>query len=321
MADKQLRFWSLRWSCPTKDTIYAEGLREFLKTLFDKFVFQLENTEREVEGKIKDNPHYQIFAHSASSTRKFTLVRQINGAGYQGLDVRPSSTEGISSLQNYCMKRDKTYVAGPWNEDGLMDIEVPYDGSDLKYIADSPYPWQKYFMDKFLTQPDPRKIYWVCDLKGNSGKSEFVKYCAFKYGANFMGWCKYADAANLVQGAAKKKIFIFDLVRTKPRDISHGDLYSAIESIKGGLINNTKYVTQSLFFHKPHVVVFSNELPQFDKLSLDRWVILFMDSDRSFSLGEHTAEEAQLVVPPIDRKRKLDSKSYAVPLYKKARTP
>lgn len=304
MESKQLRFWSLRWSVSSADLANAEKLQAFLPTIFDKFIFQLENSRPLVEGKVCDNYHYQGYAHSASSTRKFTLARAFNANGFSGLEVSPASTAGITALQKYTMKFD-TYVAGPWSEAGLLHVEKPYDGADLAYIADHPYPWQSYFIEMFAGSPDPRKIIWVYDPHGNTGKSEFVKFCAFHYGANFLGWSKYSDVANLVNGAERKSIFLFDLVRTKPKDVSAGDLYSAIESIKSGLINNTKYQAKNIFFARPHVLVFSNSLPDYSKLSRDRWCVMTMTPEkRLVTYEEEVVKEKPLEVFRIGKRKR-----------------
>lgn len=292
---KQLRFWAIRWSVPSSDPSLVASFSAALQTCFDKFVFQLECTRPIVirdDGlpEVKENWHYQCFAHSNVSTRKFTLVRglEAHGPGFRGIHIEPASTPGIKALQSYCMKRDSTYVAGPWNEDGLMaSYELPYDASDLKVISDSPYPWQKKILAIMDQEPDPRKIYWIYDPVGSAGKSDFTKYCAFHRGAQFMGWAKYADAANLVYKAKKRHIFIFDLTRSKPRDFSDGDIYSAIESVKSGMINNTKYETETVFFRKPHVVVFSNDQPNLKKLSADRWQIYEITPDKDIDVIEN----------------------------------
>jgi len=47
------------------------------------------------------------------------------------------------------------------------------------------------------------------------------------------------------------------------------DMYSAIEEVKTGYIVNTKYETGVKLFDRPHVIVFSNYLPDGARLSSD----------------------------------------------------
>ena len=49
--------------------------------------------------------------------------------------------------------------------------------------------------------------------------------------------------------------------------------YSAIESLKDGLLFSGKYEGGVKLFPPPHVVIFANFLPDMTKLSIDRWDI------------------------------------------------
>lgn len=62
---------------------------------------------------------------------------------------------------------------------------------------------------------------------------------------------------------------IFDIPRNQGNNVS----YSAIESIKNGLICNTKYETGTKVFNSPKIMVFSNMAPDLESLSEDRWKI------------------------------------------------
>jgi hypothetical protein len=44
-------------------------------------------------------------------------------------------------------------------------------------------------------------------------------------------------------------------------------------------MTSVKYETSTLVFNCPHVFCFSNELPEFDKLSSDRWKIWYIEND------------------------------------------
>lgn len=56
--------------------------------------------------------------------------------------------------------------------------------------------------------------------------------------------------------------------------------YQAIESIKDGLICNNKFECGSFICNSPHVVIFANCLPEFDKLSIDRWNIYKVNNNK-----------------------------------------
>jgi hypothetical protein len=52
------------------------------------------------------------------------------------------------------------------------------------------------------------------------------------------------------------------------------DLFSVIEDLKNGVFESNKYHPETRFLNEtPHVVVFANDWPEFNRLSLDRWVL------------------------------------------------
>jgi len=134
------------------------------------------------------------------------------------------------------------------------------------------YPWQKNIETIFLQKPDKRKIYWFWEETGNIGKTEFVKYMVIKHKALFCSGGKHADLMNLVfnQNMDECTGVLFDIPRAHRGHIS----YTALESIKNGMVCNTKYETGVKIFNSPHIFVFANYPPEDpDMLSADRWVI------------------------------------------------
>ncbi len=138
-------------------------------------------------------------------------------------------------------------------------------------IIENLYSWQKSIEDIILTEPDDRKVYWFWENKGNVGKSAFIKYCCVKHKVAFCCGGKYSDIMNLIFNTDMDKCncVMFDIPRCNNGHIS----YSSIESIKNGLICNTKYETGYKVFNSPHIIVFANEPPDDGMLSEDRWVI------------------------------------------------
>ena len=153
------------------------------------------------------------------------------------------------------------------------------DGDIVRYGYPKPInliselrPFQAELEQLYLTEPDDRKIYWLWESTGNIGKSAFVKYMVVKHGCLFCDGGKKADLINLVFNANMDccRCIIWDLPRCAKGNIS----YSTLESIKNGLICNTKYETGVKVFNSPHIFVFANFPPEDeDKLSQDRWVI------------------------------------------------
>lgn len=134
------------------------------------------------------------------------------------------------------------------------------------------YPWQKEIENLIFTEPDDRSVYWFYDKTGNIGKSAFIKYCAVKHKALFCCGGKMSDIMNLVfnQNMDDCNCVMFDIPRANEGCVS----YTALESIKNGMVCNTKYETGVKLFNPPHLICFANFRPNDEsKLSADRWKI------------------------------------------------
>jgi len=139
-------------------------------------------------------------------------------------------------------------------------------------ILETLYPWQKD-AEALLTATsiDDRIVHWWHEEKGNIGKSAFAKYMVVKHKALYCCSGKYADLINLVFNVDMDecRCIIFDIPRNQGNNVS----YSAIESIKNGLICNTKFETGTKVFNSPHVLILCNSPPDEECLSTDRWQI------------------------------------------------
>ena len=151
-------------------------------------------------------------------------------------------------------------------------------------IIENLYPWQLEVETIFKGDVDDRKIYWFFDRVGNNGKSAFVKYMVIKHGCLFCDGGKKADLINLVfnNDMDACNCVIWDLPRNTGNNIS----YSTLESVKNGMVCNTKYETGVKCFNPPHIFVFSNAEPDCTCLSEDRWDIRKIKSDHTLSTDE-----------------------------------
>lgn len=148
----------------------------------------------------------------------------------------------------------------------VKNYRIPYTFK-LKNL----YDWQENLLEILNEIPDPRKVLWYWSKVGSVGKSQFCKHLVMNNNAVLLTKGKYSDICNLIYKSDmyRSRIVIFDLPRNNGNSIS----YDAIESIKNGMICNTKYETGSICFEPPHVLIFANEPPEIEKLSKDRWII------------------------------------------------
>lgn len=194
-------------------------------------------------------------------------------ATWRRLRSYTSQTLGIDALKKYALK-PHTRVRGPWAD---KPLPKEYTGKDLPTTL---YPWQQEILDRCLEEPDDRTINYIIDPVGNTGKSKFVKYMGFHHGALFLPWGRAGDLLNYITENKDAGIFMFDLSRTKPADWARDDISTCMEYLKNGQIVNLKYKTCGVNFDPPHVWVFSNQPPNFESMSRDRWRLWTIDALR-----------------------------------------
>lgn len=144
----------------------------------------------------------------------------------------------------------------------------------LKLITPNKW-WEKEILELLKTEPDDRKVYWYWSENGGIGKSQFAKYCVVKENCLFFEEGKKADIMHLVYEAPEERLerMIIDV----PRDNGNNISYKSIESLKNGLIYSSKYEGGYKYFNSPHIIIFANAEPQYERLSQDRWVVKNID--------------------------------------------
>ena len=50
--------------------------------------------------------------------------------------------------------------------------------------------------------------------------------------------------------------------------------YNGLEAVKDGIFFSSKYESGMCMFNSPHVIVFSNEEPEYENLTKDRWNVI-----------------------------------------------
>jgi len=282
MPGDQHFVWSLTlaWS-GWVDASDALSLQPHLQVLFAVFltrwIYQLER------GKVSGHLHYQCCISTAQK-KTLTGLRAIVEAHLRtilpdevvaamSINLSPCSKNGQAALKAYAMKKDETYVAGPWTDKTTAeDVKDPgneYDYSDLltRSVLD---PWQRQLEDQLAMLKPTGQIHWFYDTIGGKGKTEFAKYLAHKFLTPLLGYGSASNLANLVFKSKKRSHYVFDLTRAKPTDLGSADLYSLVEGLSNGRLINLKYETGVWCNFKAHVVVFANQPPGKGMLSRDR---------------------------------------------------
>jgi len=220
-------------------------------------------------------------------------IRDISIKGVVGKEVGASGTphlQGFIELKKRARLSElKKFVCGNCHWESCRGNEsqnVKYcskDGNFVKWgfpntvkkpikVIETLRPWQDDILEIYKTEPDDRKIYWFWETEGNIGKSAFIKYMIVEHKVLFCSGGKHTDIMNLVfnQDMDDCKAVFFDIPRAHKGHIS----YASLESIKNGMVCNTKYETGVKIFNSPHLFVFANFPPENpDQLSNDRWHI------------------------------------------------
>lgn len=226
-------------------------LKRVLPLISKKAVFGLEVGD-------SGTPHIQGCLFLNKKMRYRTIVKENSCFARASFRVIRNDKACIE----YCQKGEAIYRHG----------DIPKPPKPLK-IIENLYPWQQEIRDLCLTEPDDRTIHWYWEDKGNIGKSAFVKYMVVKHNALFTNGGKHNDLINLVfnNDMDNCNIIIWDLPRASKGHIS----YSTLESVKNGMVCNTKYETGTKCFNPPHIIVFANYPPDDEgQLSSDRWNII-----------------------------------------------
>lgn len=222
-------------------------------------------------GKVAGKLHWQGRVQLETKKRCTTLLRELSTSlsiAPERITIRPEA-DAVGSF-NYCCKED-TRVGGPWADSPI------YLGKDLTCMS-KPLPWQTSVIDLVRSEPDDRSIYWICDPVGNNGKSKLCKWLRWKKLATRvpLGTATQIKTSVIEKGAAR--CYLVDLPRVRGGDESRFALFSAIEDIKNGWVESSMYGKDAeLMMEPPHVVVFSNEMPDFGMASVDRWRVYTLE--------------------------------------------
>eukprot|EP01046_Picozoa_sp_COSAG06_P052502 COSAG06_NODE_8831_length_2059_cov_172.021939_2_plen_287_part_00 len=212
-------------------------------------------------------PHLQIYINFYKKTR-FSAIKKINNR-FHIESAKGSEIENIK----YCSK-DGKYEC--------RNLKVPralilLDESKL-------YNFQKIILDIIKNEiPDDRSIYWFKDDNGNTGKTSFCKLLCARYGAIMLG----GKSADMKNGIVEYKSTNHDtpelILINLPRSFNNDYLsYTGIEEVKDMCFYSGKYEGGMVVGNSPHIIIFSNELPDLNKLSKDRWNIFDIDENLWF---------------------------------------
>lgn len=169
----------------------------------------------------------------------------------------------INASIEYCQKDDpEPYIKNCKRHAPPYRMELP-----------NPYPWQQDIINIVKDKPNERTIHWFWEPKGCAGKTTLQKHLLTHYNGIVILSGKAADMKNaIVNYQEKNGILPTTVLINIPRSVEHIS-YTGIEEIKDMMFFSGKYEGGMVCGPNPHVIIFANEEPVMDEMSLDRWDI------------------------------------------------
>jgi hypothetical protein len=254
-AENTLKFQCKNWVMTFNN--YPEQIFDIFT---DKLIPLCSNYVFAKEVGSEGTPHIQGAFMLKKKIRQNTLYTLLGHKFY--LD----KMKGKWKDQKYCVKNSNEILTNyDWPEplDSLSENEL--------------YDWQKNLLDILKQKADNRTIHWYWDTTGNVGKSSFARYLCIHHKAIITAGkaadMKYAIYDYKNQNNNGPKIVIADIPRSNLKYLS----YTGIEEVKNGCFASSKYESGMCIINSPHVIIFANEEPDYNKMSHDRWNVICLD--------------------------------------------
>lgn len=247
-------------------------LKEILCKYCKKYAFQLE------KGGTTGFLHWQGRVSLIKKKRMNALIQVFKDSVLGNGHLSPTSNPAKGDTF-YVMKED-TRVKGPWSDKDEI-IYIPRQIKEMKELR----PFQQHIVDNASVW-DKRTINMIYCKFGNIGKSLLVGYCrAHKVGRALPPVNDNKDLLRMVCNLPTSRMYLFDMPRAMNKDRLYS-FYSAVETIKDGYAYDDRYKFEEKVFDCPNIWIFSNNLPDFNMLSKDRWRIWSIKPD-SFELEKY----------------------------------
>lgn len=276
------KYWSFTWdtNIAQKKLPSEESLNQFLGLISEDYIFQKE------KGSIKEKEHYQgVLTLIGPRVSKKRLLEKFEQKFLNVKGLTLSKVFSRVALETYVTKTEGR-VSGPYSGGINSMFDSKMQQAELRQ-------WQQdlfYFLKVAKTSKSfrSRKIIWVQDIVGNTGKSFFQKWLRTGQRDITARKLPVSTIERLISAVTKvvKKdavdLFMINLTRTQGEDQSYKDLFAAIEDIADGYVVDTLYGNYvECTYKSPVMIIFSNfKLEDFRQyLSNDRWVEFQIDSD------------------------------------------
>ena len=235
-------------------------LSEYFNDNCTKWIFQKE------KGTETGYEHFQCRITLKHKMRLINVrEKMVEKLGITGFHLTPTSRNCIRNNEEYYVTKEETRIDGPW-KNGDLSVPSFFRNPTLR-------PWQQQIVNEIEAYtPEQRTINAIVNTTGNQGKTFLANYLGANDRIyNIPPLPDYKDIMQFMRSIYKdpKPVFI-DI----PRGLSsktQESFYSAIETIKGGYLYDTRYKANIKYINPPCVYIFCNYFPRRGNLSWDRW--------------------------------------------------
>lgn len=293
------KYWAFTWetNVSQKQLPPEVKLKRFLNRITDYCVFQLEC------GTVANKNHYQgafVLSGTRVSKKQLLDLFQQTFRNVSGLTL--SKIYDKKAAMEYASKQD-TRVKGPFYVGQKEKFSEKFAAMILR-------PWQKQLYEFVLANREnpvirERKIIWIEDNLGCTGKSKFQKWLRLGQKSISARKLPVSTVERLISAVTKLTqqevidLLMINLTKSRGQDQSMPDMFATIEDVKDGFIVDTMYGKYSeAIFDPPIIMIFTNEKldDHLVSLSPDWWLRLHINSDLSI---EYRKQNEDGTVSPI----------------------
>lgn len=245
----------------------VKAMKRFLRGVAESWTFQLERSP--TTGSLHFQGRVTLTKRMRRSQVQTKLVDCLSKAAHWSHEVAGGEEASLA----YCTdptKRSPGEYSGPWSSDPAIEPYIP------PQFRGTPNGFQSEVLSRLDAQ-GTRKILCVVDARGNIGKSWLSGYLGAR-GEGLTIPSSKSDSNALLEYVhsfvAKNPRKQWTLMLDVPRsmvDRNWAAWLAAVESIKNGVVHDTRYQGRVAYFHWPKIVIFTNAKPPTACLSADRW--------------------------------------------------
>lgn len=252
------------WTLPRDDWSHTEIIKLIHPKYVKKYTFQLE----------KGDSGYEHFQGRLSLIKKRRLTEACKLLKEVLPKIHLSVTSNNGLEDNFYVLKEDTKLEGAWSDTDPKPQFIPRQIREITKLK----PWQQTVVD-LSSEWNTRNINIILDTAGNIGKSILSTYMGVYGHGRQLPYCNdYKDIMRMVMDIPTSRCYLIDM----PRAINKEKLfqmYGAIETVKSGYAYDDRYSFRDKYFDCPNIWVFTNTVPDFGLLSIDRWKLWEVKND------------------------------------------